>query len=226
MSSLDSIIDKIQALSNSLINEQKAIQYKDYLKGHFDFLGYGSDHRKEIIKVVYPDVKKLDITTLISLMRKLWTLPYREYQYIAIDLAKKKEKLFTQHHISDIEHFITHKSWWDSVDLLATNILGQALYDHRDLQYEYTDRLINSDHMWLRRSALIFQLKYREKTDFDLLSSHILHTINEKEFFIRKAQGWALRQYGKFNPIAVSQFIDTYRDLLSPLAIKEGSKYL
>jgi 3-methyladenine DNA glycosylase AlkD len=121
---------------------------------------------------------------------------------------------------------ITQKSWWDTVDYLAVNHLGTALQNDKKRQYSYSDQLINSQNVWLRRSAILFQLKYKERTDFDLLQAHILKTISESEFFIRKAAGWALREYSKTNPSAVRQFIQDYQGQLSRLTIREGSKYL
>ena len=80
--------------------------------------------------------------------------------------------------------------------------------------------------MWLQRTALIFQLSYKEDTDAELLYSLIDRTLGSKEFFINKASGWALRQYSKFNPESVRNYIDSRRDQLAGLTIREGSKYL
>ncbi len=223
---MQQLIDLIQQEMTTRANPDYAPKMKAYMKDHFEFLGVNMPARKTALKAVFQQIDKPKKDSLFSLMNKLWALPEREYQYIAMDIAKGLEKKITKADIDDIITLITTKSWWDSVDFLASTLLGAALKKQGEFVYEFTDKLIQSDNMWLRRSAIIFQLKYQEDVDFELLKSHILYTIDEKEFFIRKAQGWALRQYSKYNPAAIAEFIETYQNQLSNLTIKEGSKYI
>lgn len=81
----------------------------------------------------------------------------------------------------------------------------------------------NGDELWLQRSAILFQLKYKEKTNETLLYRYIRQNTDSKEFFIQKAVGWALREYSKTNPESVKHFIEENR--LPKLSIREGSKY-
>ena len=196
------------------------------MKGHFDFLGVSSVERKVPIQTVISKYPKLQLEDIFSIMKLLWDQPHREMQYVAMDISKRFCKKLSKEHLPTIIKLITEKSWWDTVDFLAVNHLGGALYNTQDKGKKYALSLIDSDNMWLRRSALLYQLKYKSDTDFELLSTLILATIHEKEFFIRKAQGWSLREYSKTNKVAVGQFIQDYEDQLSTLAKREGGKYV
>lgn len=207
-------------------NRSYAPKMDAYMKGHFTHIGLNMPNRKEALKATFLEVPKPNKDQLFPLMHRLWDMPHREYQHIAMDISKRYLNKINPDDLDDITQLITTKSWWDTVDTIASNLLGAALQNQGDIIYTYTDKLINSDDMWMRRSAIIFQLKYKHDVDFELLKSHILFTIDEREFFINKAQGWALRQYSKFNPAGVGEFIDTYRGQLSNLTIREGSKYL
>jgi 3-methyladenine DNA glycosylase AlkD len=117
---------------------------------------------------------------------------------------------------------IITNSWWDSVDFLAKYLLGNYL-----LQFpEETDSVIlkfsNSENMWLNRSAILFQLGYKEKTNFDVLKSVCEKHKTSTEFFIQKAIGWALREYAKTNPETVRNFVSNFN--LKKLSEKEALK--
>jgi 3-methyladenine DNA glycosylase AlkD len=119
---------------------------------------------------------------------------------------------------------ITNKSWWDTVDFIATKLVGTYLVLYPCERKNYVNKWINSGNIWLQRTAILFQLKYKEQTDFELLTYIIRQLNHTDEFFINKAIGWALREYSKTNPVKVKEFIDSVQ--LSNLSIKEGSKYL
>lgn len=209
-----------------LADNDRAPKMKAYMKNHFEFLGVESVKRRIAIKNVYHNHNKITLEEIYPLMEILWSLPYREMQYLGMDLSKRFCKHFNETHLPQIKKLIATKSWWDTVDFLASNNLGGALYNTSDKGISYATSLIHSDNLWLRRSALLYQLKYKEETNFELLEKFILITINEQDFFIRKAHGWSLRQYSKFNRNAVGKFIESNKNQLSKLAIKEGSKYL
>ena len=88
------------------------------------------------------------------------------------------------------------------------------------------DALIRAPDFWLRRIALLHQLDWKQDTDAARLFAYCLRCADEREFFIRKAIGWALRQYARTNPVAVRQFLTTNREKLSGLSFREASKHL
>ena len=120
---------------------------------------------------------------------------------------------------------IQEKSWWDTVDFIASHCIGTILRNktnNENIAWQWTE----DKNMWLQRTAIIFQLKYKTKTNADLLFDIITAQAANKEFFIKKACGWALREYSKTNALAVSEFINNNRTILSNLTIKEGERLL
>jgi 3-methyladenine DNA glycosylase AlkD len=126
--------------------------------------------------------------------------------------------------ISLYEYMIVNKSWWDSVDFLASNLVGPYLMKYPERITELTGEWMRSENIWLQRTCVLFQLKYRDQTDTVLLSSFIEQLKGSKEFFIRKAIGWALREYSKTNPEFVKSFVADQK--LSGLSEREALKWL
>lgn len=207
------LIKAFEQARNPKIGEQQAA----YMKNHFPFLGLKTPLRRSLQKELFTPPENLP-ETLIT----LWELPEREYTYAALDLAQKYRKRLPD--LSFIRELIEKRSWWDSVDPLASNILGYWILQKPSL-LQQMDAWIEDPNFWIRRSALICQLKAKEQTDAERLFSYCKKTAHESEFFIRKAIGWALREYSKTAPEKVARFINENRASLSPLSIREGSKY-
>lgn len=205
-------------------NKEDALAMKKYMKDKFEFLGIRSPLRKELQKEF---LKGIDKKTPIDkdLVNDLWNQPYREYQYLAIDYLIKKKKQFEKEDILLIKNLIETKSWWDSVDLIATYLLGELCKLYPELVDEYIVGWSKDSNMWIRRSAILYQLKYKESIDTEILEIVIKNNENDKEFFIRKAIGWILREYSKTNKTWVLNFINRNENL-SKLTVKEASKYL
>ncbi len=154
---------------------------------------------------------------------KCYDMPEREFQYLAIDYMDKVKDLFKPDHMEKIEKLITTKSWWDTVDYI-NRIVGYIAMKYPRIKETTIERWIYSDNIWLKRVSIIFQLKYKGKTDTEFLKKAILYNSQTDEFFINKAIGWALREYSKTNKEWVRDFIENNE--LSQLSVKEGSKYL
>ena len=159
----------------------------------------------------------------MGFIHKCFDMPEREFQYLAIDYMEKVIDLFKADDIFRIEELLVKKSWWDSVDAI-NKILGHIAMKYPQLKEDTISRWIKSDNIWLVRISIIFQLKYKEKTDTEFLSKAIKYNSGTKEFFIDKAIGWALREYSKTNKEWVRDFIENNQ--LSKLSIREGSKYI
>lgn len=207
-------------------NQAAAEKMSAYMKNKFLFYGVHAPLRKDIIARIWKTDKKLITDEIRPLSRLLWSLEKREYQMIAIHLLRKCHKALTINDLGLIEEYITTKSWWDTVDFLATHNVGHILKNDKEGARKISKTYIASPNLWLKRTALIFQLKYKEETDAELLLDLIRQTKGSKEFFINKASGWALRQYSKYNPSLVRTFIEDNRATLSNLTIREGSKHL
>ncbi len=215
---------KIIFTFESNLEDELAIGMKKYMRDKFDYLGIKSPTRAELLKPFFPEFKKLDEKEWMLVVEQLWNQKFREFQYAAMELCRKKTKAFEPDHLSFLEKMITEKSWWDSVDMVASNLLGTYFKRYPEKIPGALSRCTKSDNFWLHRTCIIFQLKYGDNTDQKLLFELCAKYSKEKEFFIRKAIGWALRQYSKYNPKAVAGFIQKQK--LSPLSVKEGSKYL
>lgn len=205
-------------------NPNKAVNMAAYLKGHFKCFGIKSPVRNEIQKKWFKEVTKSNVD-LWDLIYNLWNLDQREYHYIAIDLLNRQPKKFYKkddYHL--LRELITTNSWWDSVDGIASNAVGKYFQVYPDMIESVVSEWRNDKNMWLNRTCIIFQLKYRGETDFKLLKSLIVQYLDVKEFFIQKAIGWSLRQYSKYKPDDVRKFV--IETNLSGLAKREASKYI
>ncbi len=197
----------------------------DYMKGHFSFLGVASPMRKKIFASWYAQNKSELLSNQIAYARHLWSLKFREYHYFAMLLLSKGVSKYDEQYLEDCKYFITTHSWWDTVDWIASNMLGSILKKDKQLQYQVCEDWSSSDNIWLQRSAIIHQLKYKMEVDHELLFALIDGTQGSKEFFINKASGWALRELSKRKPQLVRDYLAS-RDSLSGLTVREGSKYL
>lgn len=204
-------------------NSEKAVSMSAYMKNHFPFLGIPSPVRKDIEKEFIKSIKK-DPQIDWNFIFKCWELPEREFQYLAMDILGALHKQMTKEDIEHLENLIVSKSWWDSIDFLSPSLVGKLCMRYPELIPTHILKWSQSDHLWLRRSAILFQLKYKDQTDEKLLAEIILQNNDTKEFFINKAIGWALREYSKHNPDWVKSFINN--NTLHTLSIREGSKYI
>ena len=122
-----------------------------------------------------------------------------------------------------MQYLIIEKSWWDTVDFIASNLVGELVKQFPNLK-KHMEPWISDNDIWLRRTTLLFQLKYKDNTDVEFLEKAITSNLGSSEFFINKAIGWSLRQYSKHNPEWARTFLQ--RQELAPLSIREASKYL
>lgn len=215
---------------NDLINiflknkdPERASQMAAYMKDQFPFFGIPKPKRELLSKEYMKQFKKegdLDW----DFVNMLWSMSEREFQYLAVDYLLKLIDSLQEKDIENIKPLIITKSWWDTVDTLATRIIGPLCLKHPELINSHIIKWSKEDNIWLIRNAILFQLKYKEKTDAELLGIIIKENSETKEFFINKAIGWALREYSKTNKTWVEEFIK--RNRLNSLSVREGSKYL
>lgn len=218
------LIEALEADFIAVANPIKAKQMKAYMKDHFDFYGISAPDRKVIFAKWLPLVKQHQ-PDFWSLIRELWEKDEREFQMVAVDLLQKRAKKdYSEGDWVEFEWIITQKSWWDSVDLIASNCVGVYLQRFPEKRDEVIQLWRSSNNFWLNRTCLLFQLKYGSKTDFALLTDLITSFKWNKEFFIQKAIGWSLRQYSKTDAEAVRTYLKTSD--LSGLALREASKYV
>lgn len=216
--------DKLEALLRGHANAGQAAAMKAYMREQFEFLGIRTPERNALMRAFMKEHGVPSGAELEATVRRLWALPEREFPYAAMTLLEKRKKELGPAQIELLEFLVTTQAWWDTVDLLASHLAGALFSKHPELVPAYTEKWIAADSLWLRRSALLFQLGYKGRTDAELLFALIRRTAHESDFFMRKAIGWALREYGKTDPAAVRAFV---RDTeLSPLSVREALKYI
>lgn len=220
-----SFISQLEAAFNEKRNNENAFQMKKYLKGLFSFYGIKTVERRtiflELSKLNQQEIKENYREIALTLLKK----EFRELHYCGIEiLIKNLKKNYKKEDIDLIETFIVTNSWWDSVDTIAKYMLGQYLVEFPNETEKVIERFSNSNHMWLNRSAIIFQLGYKKNTNYELLFSECEKHSQSKEFFIQKAIGWALREYGSVNPGLVLDFVN--KTPLKPLSKKEAIRKL
>lgn len=208
----------------SVADAEKAEGMKKYMKNHFDFLGIPKPLRAEITKQSIKQASKLPFNELEALILQLWNEDCREYQYIALEVLTQSKCWKNERSLPFFEKLITQKSWWDTVDLIASKMAGGYLLNHPHQMQEMAEKWMHSDNLWLQRTSIIFQLNYKANTREDLLFAVCDYFSNQKEFFIKKAIGWALRQYARTNPAAVIDFVHNHP--LQALSVKEATKHL
>jgi 3-methyladenine DNA glycosylase AlkD len=205
-------------------NPKIALEQKAYMRNQFEFYGIKSTERREIqkpflVKEFLPKKVELD-----KILIALWEKPQGDYQYFSQELAFKYVKQLEKKDIDLFEYMVTHKSWWDTVDFIAANLMGEYFKKFPEQRDVYVEKWLLSNNIWLQRSALLFQLKYKENLDTVFLSSIINSLLGSKEFFINKAIGWILREFSKTNPKWVIEFAN--KTALSNLSKKEALRLI
>lgn len=203
-------------------NPEDAIHMKAYMKDQFEFLGVKTPVRRKLSKVFFKKNSSPAIDW--KFIHQAWDNPYREMQYVVLDYLQMKQKALTPSDLSKIKKLAQTKPWWDTIDFLCRSVGFICLH------YPETKKFVlewsRDEDFWLRCLAIEHQLLQKEETDVQLLEQILVNNLDQFEFFINKAIGWALRDYSKTNPDWVLEFIEKYKDRLSKLSIKEGSKYL
>lgn len=204
-------------------DQETGINMAKYLKNQFLCLGIKRPERSKLQKNFINQWKKKKILDW-EFIHYLWELPEREFQYLAIDLLVALNNELKHEDIDKLERLIIKKSWWDTVDILSTKMVGKICELYPELIGNKIVKWSVSDNIWLVRSAILFQLKYKFKTDKFILAQIIESNLESEEFFVNKAIGWALREYSKTNPVWVKEFIESKP--LHKLSVREGSKYI
>jgi len=199
----------------------RASAMRAYMRDQFDFLGVGTPQRRLAAKPLLKRLKGSGADNLLLCASELWERPQREYQYVAIDLLAMHSKELNLAHIPELLRLAQNKSWWDTVDALASVISDILHYRHDGM-----NQALSQDNMWVRRIALLHQLGWRDKVDVERLFRYCLALAHEKEFFIQKAIGWALRDYARHDPEAVRAFTQKEKHRLSALSYREANKHL
>ena len=204
-------------------NELLAESMSKYMQDKFRFLGVRGATRTEIYKKYFPDARKTK-TIDWDFVENCWNKEEREFQYVVVYYLKAMQKFLKREDISKLKYLVVTKSWWDTVDLLA-KVIGSLV-----IRIEGYDKIMlewsKDSNIGLRRVAILYQLSLKDKVDEIILDKVLVNNLSDSEFFINKAIGWALRDYSKYNPEWVREFIKKNKDNMANLSIREASKYI
>ncbi|CAG7608627.1 hypothetical protein PAESOLCIP111_01082 [Paenibacillus solanacearum] len=218
-------VAELTAWFRSHARPDQAIAMSAYMKNRYPFLGIKTPERNLLLKAfVQAQGKPENEQHLEQVVKLLWAQPEREFQNVAMSFLDTHGKRTEESRIQLLESLIVDKSWWDTVDFLAGNAAGSYLAHYPEQIEFYPEQWILSDNLWLRRSAILYQLGYKQLTNEERLFRFIRLCRHEKEFFIAKAIGWALRQYARIKPDAVRAF--AANESLQPLSKREALKHL
>lgn len=225
MATADQIYSDLYARLERYRDQKQASAMAAYMKTADPFFGVQSIQRRQLLSDVLRSHKILSDTDYVQTVILLWRSPVREVKYCAIDVALKYKKYLTSDKIGLFETMLESATNWDTVDIIAANGVGTLLKQDSSLE-SYLIKWSESSNFWMRRSAILAQLKLKEKTNIPLHFGFMEKMLDEKEFFIRKAIGWCLRELAKSNPAAVFEFILKNDDRISGLSKREALKHL
>lgn len=206
----------------NLANADDARAMKAYMRGRFEFLGVKTPARRKAAKAFFKKHGGADIDW--RFVRQAWEHPFREMQYAALDYLETRKNLLRPGDLPQLKKLAQSKSWWDTIDFLdrlAGGIIA-GFPETRPVILQWS----RDEDIWLRRLAIDHQLLRKDQTDQHLLEQILVNNLDQTEFFINKAIGWALRDYSKTNPGWVKNFIRQHHGKMAPLSIREASKYL
>lgn len=225
---IDAGVDTVEHICADLhaaADPDNATPMAAYMQGHFEFLGVSAPERRRLSKPLLTWAKTADPDELLDVCLRLWDHPARECQYTAMDALRSGARNLRADDLDAIARCITMTPWWDTVDSLAIHTVGTMVQQHPEL-VDQMDEWIGSDDLWIARSAILHQVTYDDRTDAKRLFSYCEQRMHDTDFFIRKAIGWALREYANTDPAAVSAFVQRHQNALSGLSRREALKHL
>lgn len=217
--------EALRELLAPLADPDDAVHMAAYMKDHFPFFGIKAGPRRTAAKPILQASAHADADQLLAFAAACWNEPEREFHHTAVDVLRKRAAMLEPDQLDDLGELIMAKSWWDTVDGLAAWVVGPLVARHRDLVHVMDD-WAEDENLWLARTALLHQLGYKTDTDAERLFRYATDLAPHTDFFIRKAIGWALRQYARTDAEAVRRFVEANADQLSGLTRREALKHL
>jgi 3-methyladenine DNA glycosylase AlkD len=206
----------------------KAPQMQAYMKSQMPYYGVSSPVQRRLWRELFADHSTASCGELREAAIDLWrNARFREERYAAIAITDQRRHVQCQDMsaVPMYEEMIVTGAWWDYVDALATHHLGDVLRNEPRRMTPLMRKWARAtDSMWKRRAAILCQIRFKTETNLALLYDCIEPNLAHKDFFIRKAIGWALRQYAWSDPREVKRYVSAHRARLSPLSVREALK--
>jgi 3-methyladenine DNA glycosylase AlkD len=219
----DRVLERLPRVYRDGADPERAAAMRAYMKDVAPFLGIPSPERRALARTVLQGLPRPEEADCTAIALRCWALPEREYHYFAVDYLRRHARVLSSGFLPVARHLVTTVSWWDTVDALAAHVVGARGAEDRALAAEM-DRWIADPDLWVARTALLHQLRFRERTDAERLFAYCVRQSGHQDFFIRKAIGWALREYAKTDPEAVRAFLAREKGRFAPLTVREALK--
>ncbi|MYV69698.1 DNA alkylation repair protein [Streptomyces sp. SID2131] len=221
----DTVLERLTALYPAAGNPFRAQETVAYMKGVAPFPGVRTPERRALSRTVLDGTPRPDEDDCAAIALRCFALPEREYHYFAVDHLRRHVRRCPSGFLPVARRLVTTVSWWDTVDHLAAHVVGGLVAADPALAAEM-DAWIDDEDLWVARTALLHQLRFKGTTDADRLFDHCLRRAGHPDFFVRKAIGWSLREYAKTAPAEVRAFVAAHGSRLSPLSVREALKNL
>ena len=222
----DRAVEIAQAGLTEAADADKAGPMAAYLKTDMPFYGVQKAGRAPVVRELRRSCPPADRSDYVAVVEALWNLPHREEKYLAIGYARSFDAYIDAESLPLFASLVVEGAWWDLVDEVAIKLVGRALAKERVSVTPTVSRWIGSPDLWLRRTSIICQIGHKEGTDTVLLDGACAGNLADEDFFIRKAIGWALRDFARTAPEWVRAWCTTHADEMSGLSYREATKHL
>jgi 3-methyladenine DNA glycosylase AlkD len=213
----------VRAALKPRADAERAVGARAYMRGQFNYLGISTPERRAAVAGLLRGFKPTTGEGLRETAEGLWAIREREYQYVAADLLARYQSVLTFADLPWLLDLAQQKSWWDTVDCIV-KVVGKIVRRSGAKGVRAMDRAVKHKDCWVRRIAMLHQLGWRGATDTERLFRYAEQLAFEKEFFIRKAIGWALRDYAWHDVRAVEKFLKSTSAPFSGLTVREARK--
>lgn len=226
---MSALAARIRSGLTEIADPARAPAMQAYMKSAMPYLGVSSVPRRALCKAMFAEFTWDSAAAWQSDVLEVWRgAEFREERYCALELTgvRAARPFQTVDALPLYEEMIVTGAWWDFVDEIAGNRLGLILRAEPAAMKRAMLEWAICDNMWKRRSAILCQLGAKGATDLDFLYACIAPSLSSKEFFLRKAIGWALRQYARTDPAEVARYVKQHEAELSPLSKREAMKHI
>lgn len=227
------LVHEVRVALARAADPQRAAGQQAYMRSAMPFHGVRSPEVDRIVRTAVRSHPPTDRRTWEASVRELWdAATHREQRYAALALAEHRCAAAWRDPggLELARHLVLTGAWWDLVDRTATRLVGPVLLSHRAVVTPVIDAWSVADDLWLRRTAILSQLKHRAATDQDLLERVVAANLEGSrfgsEFFVRKALGWALREHARTDPAWVLDLLEHHAARVSPLTRREATRHL
>ena len=200
-----------------------------YMKSAMPYLGVQSTPLRAVCRPLFDQHVLASFDEWRDTIRELWHgASYREERYVALELLgdRRYRSFRTLQVLPLYAELIVDGAWWDLVDGIATHLVGDLLRQYPSEMRSVVLGWAHGEDHWLRRTSIICQVGFKASTDRQLLFACMEPSIGERDFFLRKAIGWALREYARAEPEVVRAYVTENEQRLSGLTKREALKHI